>query len=126
MALHGKTNHSTFDVQSSTFDVQSIAIIGGGAAGYFTAITAAEANPQAMVTIYEMGRRTLTKVKISGGVLRNARSFDEALPETFWEIVKNLLPNGGAPPPSARSFLNCACSSFSVIVPSQLTKISKW
>lgn len=45
----------------------NLAIIGGGAAGYFTAITAAEANPQARVTIYEMGRRTLTKVKISGG-----------------------------------------------------------
>ncbi len=45
----------------------SIAVIGGGAAGYFSAITAAEAAPQARVTIYESGRRTLTKVKISGG-----------------------------------------------------------
>ena len=45
----------------------SIAIIGGGAAGYFAAITAAEANPSARVTIYEQSKRTLTKVKISGG-----------------------------------------------------------
>lgn len=44
-----------------------VAVIGGGAAGYFAAITAAEANPQARVTIYEQGRQTLTKVKISGG-----------------------------------------------------------
>ena len=44
-----------------------IAIIGGGAAGYFAAITAAEANPLANVIIYEQGKRTLTKVKISGG-----------------------------------------------------------
>lgn len=44
-----------------------IAIVGGGAAGYFAAITAAEANPSARVTIYEQGRRTLQKVKISGG-----------------------------------------------------------
>ena len=44
-----------------------IAIIGGGAAGYFAAITAAEANPSANVIIYEQGKRTLTKVKISGG-----------------------------------------------------------
>ncbi len=44
-----------------------IAIIGGGAAGYFAAITAAEANPSAQVTIYEQSKRTLTKVKISGG-----------------------------------------------------------
>lgn len=44
-----------------------IAIIGGGAAGYFAAITAAEANPSAQVTIYEQSKRTLQKVKISGG-----------------------------------------------------------
>ncbi|HAV12001.1 MAG TPA: aminoacetone oxidase family FAD-binding enzyme [Opitutae bacterium] len=44
-----------------------IAVIGGGAAGYFAAITAAEANPHAAVTIYERTKRTLAKVKISGG-----------------------------------------------------------
>lgn len=44
-----------------------IAIIGGGAAGFFAALTAAEANPQATVTIYEKGRSYLSKVKISGG-----------------------------------------------------------
>lgn len=63
---------SILDVQCSTFDVRrsshpTIAIIGGGAAGYFAAITAAEANPAAKVTIYEQSKRTLTKVKISGG-----------------------------------------------------------
>jgi predicted Rossmann fold flavoprotein len=42
-------------------------VIGGGAAGYFAAITAAEANPSAEVTIYEQSKRTLQKVKISGG-----------------------------------------------------------
>lgn len=42
-------------------------MIGGGAAGYFAAITAAEANPSAEVTIYEQSKRTLQKVKISGG-----------------------------------------------------------
>ena len=45
----------------------NIAIIGGGAAGYFAAITAAELNPSANVTIYEASKRTLAKVKISGG-----------------------------------------------------------
>ncbi|MEM8867324.1 MAG: NAD(P)/FAD-dependent oxidoreductase [Verrucomicrobiota bacterium] len=44
-----------------------IAIVGGGAAGFFAAITAAETNPKAIVTIYERGRQTLSKVKISGG-----------------------------------------------------------
>ena len=44
-----------------------IAIIGGGAGGFFAAITAAEANPAASVTIYERSQYTLSKVKISGG-----------------------------------------------------------
>jgi predicted Rossmann fold flavoprotein len=44
-----------------------IAIIGGGAAGFFGAIAAAEANPAASVTIYEKSRSVLQKVRISGG-----------------------------------------------------------
>ena len=43
------------------------AVIGGGAAGFFAAITAAEANPAATVTIYERGNNCLSKVKVSGG-----------------------------------------------------------
>ena len=46
---------------------QRIAIIGGGAAGFFAAITAAEAAPTAQVTLYERSQHTLSKVKISGG-----------------------------------------------------------
>lgn len=44
-----------------------IVVVGGGAAGFFAAITAAEANPAAGVTILEKGPRFLDKVKISGG-----------------------------------------------------------
>lgn len=44
-----------------------IIIIGGGAAGFFAAITAAEANPSADVSILERGKDVLQKVKISGG-----------------------------------------------------------
>lgn len=44
-----------------------IAIIGGGAAGFFAAITAAEINPAANISLYERGTNTLSKVKISGG-----------------------------------------------------------
>lgn len=44
-----------------------IAVIGGGAAGFFAAITAAEINPLAVVTLYERSPNTLSKVKISGG-----------------------------------------------------------
>ena len=46
---------------------QQIAIIGGGAAGFFAAITAAETNPGIGVTIYERGLNCLAKVKVSGG-----------------------------------------------------------
>lgn len=46
---------------------RSVAIVGGGAAGYFAALTLAECDPAAVVTIYESGSRTLTKVRISGG-----------------------------------------------------------
>jgi predicted Rossmann fold flavoprotein len=46
---------------------EKIAIIGGGAAGFFAAITCAEANPANEVSIYERGSEFLTKVRISGG-----------------------------------------------------------
>ena len=44
-----------------------IAIIGGGAAGFFAAIACAEANPQCRVTIFERGKAVLEKVRVSGG-----------------------------------------------------------
>ena len=46
---------------------EKIAIIGGGAAGFFAAIACAEANPANEVSIYERGPEFLTKVRISGG-----------------------------------------------------------
>ena len=44
-----------------------ILIVGGGAAGFFAAITCAEAAPTATVTILEKTSQFLSKVKISGG-----------------------------------------------------------
>ncbi|APS38457.1 NAD(P)/FAD-dependent oxidoreductase [Salegentibacter sp. T436] len=44
-----------------------IIIIGGGAAGFFTAINAAEINPNLKIAILERGKDVLTKVKVSGG-----------------------------------------------------------
>ena len=55
---------STHDATRSQ---KHIAIVGAGAGGFFAAITAAEANPAASVTIYERSQHTLSKVKISGG-----------------------------------------------------------
>ncbi|AFL80277.1 flavoprotein, HI0933 family [Aequorivita sublithincola DSM 14238] len=44
-----------------------VIIIGGGAAGFFTAINAAEKNPEHKIIILERGKEVLTKVKVSGG-----------------------------------------------------------
>ena len=49
---------------SKTYDV---IIAGGGAAGFFTAINIAEANPKLKIAILERGKETLSKVRISGG-----------------------------------------------------------
>jgi predicted Rossmann fold flavoprotein len=44
-----------------------IIIVGGGAAGFFTAINIAENNPKLKITILERGKNVLEKVRISGG-----------------------------------------------------------
>ncbi len=44
-----------------------VAVIGGGAAGFFSAISAKTHNPDAQVTIYEKSDKLLSKVRISGG-----------------------------------------------------------
>ena len=46
---------------------RQIIIAGGGAAGFFAAIAAAEADPTALVTLYEATAHPLAKVKVSGG-----------------------------------------------------------
>ncbi len=56
----------------------NIAIIGGGAAGYFAAINIMEMSPQSHVTIYEGASRSLAKVGVSGGGRCNiTNSFEE-------------------------------------------------
>ena len=67
-----------------------IAVIGGGAAGFFGAIAAALANPDAIVTLLEAGRQPLTKVRISGGGRCNVTHacFDPAL-------LVQYYPRGG-------------------------------
>src|ERR1017187_3295268 len=44
-----------------------VIVVGGGAAGFFAAITCAEAAPDAEVTVLERGPQFLSKVRISGG-----------------------------------------------------------
>ncbi|WP_266205618.1 BaiN/RdsA family NAD(P)/FAD-dependent oxidoreductase [Pontibacter kalidii] len=45
----------------------NIVVIGGGAAGFFGAITSAEANPEAKVVLLEKTNKLLSKVRVSGG-----------------------------------------------------------
>jgi hypothetical protein len=65
-------------------------VVGGGAAGFFSAITCAQMYPQARVTLLEAGRQLLAKVRISGGGRCNATHacFDPAI------LVQNY-PRGG-------------------------------
>ena len=44
-----------------------VLLVGGGAAGFFTAITIAEKNPNLKIGILERGKSVLEKVRISGG-----------------------------------------------------------
>lgn len=66
-----------------------IIIVGGGAAGFFTAINAAENNPDLRILILERGKEVLTKVKVSGGGRCNV-THAEFLPA---ELVKRY-PRG--------------------------------
>ncbi len=61
--------------------VPHILILGGGAAGFFAAITCAESHPHAHVTMLEKSRAVLGKVRISGGGRCNVTHacFDPAL-----------------------------------------------
>jgi predicted Rossmann fold flavoprotein len=44
-----------------------IAVIGGGAAGFFAALSAKEHHPNAGVTLFEKSSKVLSKVRVSGG-----------------------------------------------------------
>ena len=67
----------------------SLAIIGGGAAGFFLAINAKELMPDLDVTIFEQQRKVLAKVEISGGGRCNCTN-------TFAEVtdLRQVYPRG--------------------------------
>lgn len=68
----------------------NVAIIGGGAAGFFAAIAAKENYPEAKVTIYEKSRNLLAKVKISGGGRCNVTNGSTSIAE-----LSKAFPRGG-------------------------------
>ena len=63
-------------------DPLKIAVIGGGAAGFFAAVRAAEAAPGARVAIFEATGYVLAKVRISGGGRCNFTNI-HARPENY-------------------------------------------
>ncbi len=66
-----------------------IAIIGGGAAGFFAAINIKKINPSIEVTIFESAENTLSKVKISGGGRCNlTNSFEQV------DSLAKIYPRG--------------------------------
>ena len=66
-----------------------IIIVGGGAAGFFSAINIAEKNPKLKIAILERGKSVLEKVRISGGGRCNV-THAEFIPK---ELAKNY-PRG--------------------------------
>nr|WP_247672627.1 NAD(P)/FAD-dependent oxidoreductase [Aquimarina sp. MMG016] len=64
-------------------------IVGGGAAGFFTAINVAENNPKLKIAILERGKEVLSKVRVSGGGRCNV-THAEFIPN---ELTKNY-PRG--------------------------------
>jgi predicted Rossmann fold flavoprotein len=67
-----------------------VAIIGGGAGGFFSAIQVRENHPSAEVTIYEKSQKLLSKVKISGGGRCNVTNA-----ETSIKMLSDAFPRGG-------------------------------
>ena len=72
-----------------------VAIIGGGAAGFFSALAVKENYPEAEVTIYEKSQKLLSKVKVSGGGRCNVtngcssiRELAEAYPRGSMQLRK--------------------------------------
>ncbi len=66
-----------------------VIIVGGGAAGFFTAINIAEFNPKLKIAILERGKEVLAKVRVSGGGRCNV-THAEFIPK---ELTKNY-PRG--------------------------------
>jgi len=67
-----------------------VAVIGGGAAGFFAAIAAKENYPDATVIIFEKSHKILAKVKVSGGGRCNVTNSCTSVPK-----LCDAYPRGG-------------------------------
>ncbi len=68
---------------------ESVIILGGGAAGFFAALSAAQHRPDAAITIIEIGSQVLSKVKISGGGRCNVCNAEKDI-----DILASKYPRG--------------------------------
>jgi len=68
-----------------------VAVIGGGAAGYFAAIAVKKNYPDASVTIFEKTKHSLAKVRISGGGRCNVTNGNTSIAK-----LANAYPRGKA------------------------------
>jgi predicted Rossmann fold flavoprotein len=81
---------------------ETIVVMGGGAAGFFGAITCAENNPTAQVILLEKTTKLLSKVRVSGGGRCNVthNCFNPAQLAQFYprggKFLKNLFKTFGA------------------------------
>jgi ribulose 1,5-bisphosphate synthetase/thiazole synthase len=55
------------EIVNTIWAIEKVVVIGGGAAGFFCAVTAARLNPDLQVLLLEKTTKLLSKVKISGG-----------------------------------------------------------
>ncbi len=60
---------------------KKLVVIGGGAAGFFCAISAASLNPSLQITIIEKTGKLLSKIKVSGGGRCNVTHACNSIPE---------------------------------------------
>ncbi len=83
--------------------ISKVAVIGGGAAGFFAAMSAKKHHPKAEVILFEKTNKLLSKVKVSGGGRCNV-THHELEPS---KMAKNY--------PRGEKFLKKAFSQFSVV-----------
>ena len=90
------------------------AIIGGGAAGFFLAVTLKEMMPEMSVTIFESGSKVLRKVAVSGGgrcnctnTFEDVGDLKEVYPRGHW-LMKRLMKGFSVMPMPGLSGMGCA------------------
>lgn len=70
--------------------IKNVIVVGGGAAGFFAALSAKEHHPNAQVCLLEKSSKLLSKVKVSGGGRCNVTNAETSIPK-----LSKAYPRGG-------------------------------